>query len=1648
MSELKIIKLSESGIQDSEVDALEAISQNLPPDWLAYSNFEFRDKKIGNREIDLVLVTPNVILLVELKKWNGTLRSEGTHWILNGQDRGESPVAITNRKSQYIKALIAKREGHNVQDVYVAPIVVLCGSATRAHISDDDKGFVCSLDDFCKIGSASFLKELFPNIKHRKSPLNKEKEVFNRIFSTKVFDPRKLRYRGYVPEVNPIFSHRENLYQEFIAEQDNKPKFRALLRTWDLQKLPPAYGTRDRWEEVTSREKSVVGYVKQVLPRTFVANTMLTPVGDTPEEEFSSKYFELYDLSSQLEMLDVYLYRNTKRLSISQRLLLSRVVLAAFSEFHQANIAHRDITSSCIWTGDDFSISISRWLAASYPEGQTVGPVREFLRSGRSETPEDKLGEQSDAYRRDVFLLGALIYFLLTSEHPSLNDGVAEFEKFPVGLIQENIAVSLAECLAKALSWEPRNRYSNAMDFYDAFQKVADWEEPTEPRYVKELSSFMTNKHPYVDYPIRHERVRSHVHVYESAADDRVVIVKVWQGLTAKHNDSGANYRLLEFLGTARDLSRVRPVVVQKIVDYGISNVGAFLVSENVEGESVSELIQKCALNVEARLILAKNLLAALNALHALGIAHGDIKPDNVFVVPQTEGESNCIRFIDCPDLDIDGQFKDTPAYSISVPEASDRYVKDRCAMLMTVSEVLGAEITVSAGSVSVAFDDVELEDLEEELNRRFGDTAELLALETVESQVDVALAVIASGPLIRLEIPLRNLQSRTPLMPDDEFYTISIANVSSPTMDRLKLPAESNRYFQFEISGVNGILRIVWDEVGQKVTTGNFVDDSSRRLSGHRAREVRAFLVFVPAHKSDFSVFQATLGRTLSDVVRWYVATEKTAADTMEVISKAAENANDALEEAIKDLGRADVKEIWHALIEAETDVLPELAVSDEPDYVRGNSRRIIVPYERKNGQPIEFERSEVVNVEKKIPSGRYVQIGTLVGDLVSSEVIGVDLTKGPALSANDTIRLSSALARGSHDKRRIAIDRLTNGESVNPEMFNWLAGINAPNETIMEEKVEEGDEICKRFGLNESQCSAITKVLCIPPLGLVQGPPGTGKTYFIAVLLYRLLCGGANSVLLTSQSHEAVNNAIEKLGIIYSDDLEQLDLVRVGPLSMCSEGSARFHIDNIQQRYRKSFESDIRSRIEFSARTLGLPPQFISQYVRLSVATSALLEEFDSRRNDPMTEEGEAERIRKQLASIRESIYGRTRRISLKLSEFEKYEDPVAGVAKMKEHLESVHDITNKAAISRLDDLIGLAFDWVHALVSPHGNFGEFLTRTKRIVCGTCVGVGRRGLNITKHSHEWVIIDEAARCSAGEIAVPAQTAQRLVLVGDHKQLPPMYTKEVLDAAVTRLDPSLTKFVDESDFKRAVESRYGAVAAQLLDEQYRMKPAIADMVSEVFYDGKLRTKKDEILIRVGSMPTPFEPDVIWCDTAPLGNTALDSRESLNGRGEGTSYVNLGEVRTILELLKILEGEKEFIDVAKTVSKQGDKPIGIICTYAGQKREMLRQLRQRNFTEDFYNFIKIDTVDSYQGKENLIIILSLVRNNSKKMTGYVDRDGRVNVAVSRAMERLVIVGSSDMWADLDAPPSKVYKYIRERGEHDAAYRVVDSSSMR
>jgi superfamily I DNA and/or RNA helicase len=113
--------------------------------------------------------------------------------------------------------------------------------------------------------------------------------------------------------------------------------------------------------------------------------------------------------------------------------------------------------------------------------------------------------------------------------------------------------------------------------------------------------------------------------------------------------------------------------------------------------------------------------------------------------------------------------------------------------------------------------------------------------------------------------------------------------------------------------------------------------------------------------------------------------------------------------------------------------------------------------------------------------------------------------------------------------------------------------------------------------------------------------------------------------------------------------------------------------------------------------------------------------------------------------------------------------------------------------------------------------------------------------------------------------------------------------------------------------------------------------------------------------------------------------------------------------------------------------------------YAEQKKLILQKFNALNWSEDLKKLVKIDTVDSYQGKENRIIIVSLVRSNEENKVGFLFKSNRINVALSRAKDRLIIVGNKAMWENernINLPLGQVLRYIQNPQNNKSEYNII------
>jgi superfamily I DNA and/or RNA helicase len=306
----------------------------------------------------------------------------------------------------------------------------------------------------------------------------------------------------------------------------------------------------------------------------------------------------------------------------------------------------------------------------------------------------------------------------------------------------------------------------------------------------------------------------------------------------------------------------------------------------------------------------------------------------------------------------------------------------------------------------------------------------------------------------------------------------------------------------------------------------------------------------------------------------------------------------------------------------------------------------------------------------------------------------------------------------------------------------------------------------------------------------------------------------------------------------------------------------------------------------------------------------------------------------------------------------------------------------------------------------------------------------LGQTRVRIDQADFDWVIVDEAARCTPGELAVPLQLGRIVLLVGDHFQLKPMVDDVVTRELCREFSQAHITDIQRSEFERAFVSSYGIGCGQVLNEQYRMAAPICDLVSDVFYKPngvQLVTSKEregDSFFSSVYAARQLRSCVTWLDTS-----SEKSHIERPDKDNPWDIANVAEANAIVGLLKRMQQNSELAIHLASLSE--DHPIGIICMYKEQRVLLERLFAQSDLPVPFRDLIRLDTVDSYQGKENAIVIVSLVRCNADGKVGHVGNMNRCNVAMSRAKERLVIVGAAKMWRRVGkkSPMRRVLEYV-------------------
>ena len=343
---------------------------------------------------------------------------------------------------------------------------------------------------------------------------------------------------------------------------------------------------------------------------------------------------------------------------------------------------------------------------------------------------------------------------------------------------------------------------------------------------------------------------------------------------------------------------------------------------------------------------------------------------------------------------------------------------------------------------------------------------------------------------------------------------------------------------------------------------------------------------------------------------------------------------------------------------------------------------------------------------------------------------------------------------------------------------------------------------------------------------------------------------------------------------------------------------------------------------------------------------------------------------------------------------------------------------DILDKKMVERWSRIKDIQADWINRC-SNLETLDYQVIKSATIIAGTCVGFLSNDF-VKDLDFDYVIIDEAAKATTPELLVSIIKSKKIVLVGDQNQLP-AYADQELSPIISQLtkDPKYRLF--DLLFNVLPDTH-----KQILTVQYRMKRNIGNLISQVFYDGKIATEVDD-KNRTHPIKKFEGKSIVWIDTSMMHGKDED-------RLKGGSFCNYIENTIIKKLLECFKNENVIKDL----------DIGIITGYRGQK-ELIRKSVSNGGYDKISKKIDINTLDAFQGRENDIIIYSTVR--TKNSIGFQKEKERVNVAFSRAKDLLIICGDMDFFYKFDDPDNKFVEIIDYIHEHEDECLIISGGEL-
>lgn len=736
---------------------------------------------------------------------------------------------------------------------------------------------------------------------------------------------------------------------------------------------------------------------------------------------------------------------------------------------------------------------------------------------------------------------------------------------------------------------------------------------------------------------------------------------------------------------------------------------------------------------------------------------------------------------------------------------------------------------------------------------------------------------------------------------------------------------------------------------------------------------------------------------------------------------------------------------------IEREASSLPYSEVVEEPDYLRFTLTT--PPPDGLNWEddtPLAVRESAQARSQ---PAGNLVGIrGRIVEVARQTRRPGWDDSPIPRMGL---LTVNMMEARSANTRQQSAVNAFLYEQMANPTLANVIID---PSATT------RGPETALDFfqdWLSEDTKAVVRKAVSSNELFLIQGPPGTGKTSVIAEIVLQILRQDPDArILLTSQSNVAVDHALTQ--IAKATDEPSPEMVRLGRTEKIGSGGEAWTLEERALSWRREVldrcqpvieelrQSEREARKAFKAGAKSSDPEAtiartIEEWLAEAKDIATLLQDYeleysslDSATPDDTKAEA-ADAVEHTRTQLREQLTALNELLPKPIN-MQDMKDEAAALAKIIEAAASpdpneleVED-SEQRELRRIQELRKVLSQWT-GVVGLTSDFHYLIGRSARVVAATCLfsanlfkGDLSKGTSQSEVSFDWAIVDEAGRATVPEILVPIVRSERTILVGDQHQLPPMVDAFVMQGSNSQSEDHT---LDTSLFQSLTEQAEGSTQEYIasLRTQYRMQPAIGSLISAAFYEGRLANGD---LQRSRWRPFDWMPaPVTWLSTSSLPNRAENR--------SGESFINAAEADTVLQLLDKME--------AKCRERRRRPTVGVITGYLAQVERLITQIDPTDRSRWRNLEIEIATVDSFQGRECDVVVYSTVRSNQNSTIGFLKDYRRINVALSRARDLLIIVGddfmmeNATMGSNLN-PFASVLNHIRT---HPDECKVVQSS---